>query len=89
MINGVPNDVDALIRTAHDGARHTHVGDAPVQARFSPEDQAEIMRLFNAVQAGNDAVLIVRQDDKIRFFFSQCGVWKAIQMMRDVIRAKE
>lgn len=89
MIGKAPGDPNDLLRTAKDGANHTHVGDAPAQVRMPVSDEAEIIRLFNAIVAGADAVIIVKRGQSLRFMFSKCGVWGAISMMRDVIAAKE
>lgn len=90
MIGKSPNDPNDLLLTASEGARHTHVGDAPVQANFAIEDQIEFRRMFNAILAGADAVIIVKTPGGLlRFMFSRCGIAGGLSMLRDVLRAKD
>lgn len=92
MIGKTPNDVNALLATARDGAGHTHVGDAPVSVPFHAIDEAELIRLINAIRAGSTAIIIVKAgSSQLRFMFANLrgGTLEALNMLRDVIWAKE
>lgn len=86
-----PSDVNALLKSVHDGARYTHIDQ---EIKMSGKtvlgygEERELQYLVELIRSGHAAVIIVNtQDDKLRYMISCATRAQGVVFMATVIKS--